>query len=184
MEIAACLPPPPSPSVSSSQSPECCCRAQGDGWSAISSSSSVFRAARTFSEFVDTFIPGSTGRTHDALSTRASCIHHTKPANTDRRLILQMAQRRNRNPIQARGIIDGRARRHLHRLPVDRQFHQSCRHRIHFGVRRLPVAFTTSILRSLRTPLVPPNTNHESPAPNHVLRPYPYPCQFRHPSRR
>ena len=57
--------------VSSSQSPEFSCRAQGDGWSAISSSSSVFRAASTFSEFVETFMPGSTGRTHAAESTRA-----------------------------------------------------------------------------------------------------------------
>src|SRR6266481_6023891 len=58
-------------SVSSSQSPEFFCRAHGEGWSAIKSSSSVFRALKTFSEFVETFIPDSTGRTHAADKTRA-----------------------------------------------------------------------------------------------------------------
>src|SRR5215470_15536683 len=57
--------------VSNSQSPEFFCRAHGEGWSAIKSSSSVFLAPRTFSEFVTTFIPGSTGRTQAAESTLA-----------------------------------------------------------------------------------------------------------------
>ena len=57
--------------VSNSQSPEFSCRAHGEGWSTIKSSSSVFRALKTFSVFVETFIPGSTGRTHAADKTRA-----------------------------------------------------------------------------------------------------------------
>src|SRR6202035_3697318 len=55
--------------VSSSQSPECCWRAQGVGWSDIRSSRTVLRAAKTFSELVETFMPGSHGRTHAAEST-------------------------------------------------------------------------------------------------------------------
>src|SRR5467141_692339 len=58
-------------SVSSSQSPEFCWRVQGEGWSDIISSRTVLRAAKTFSEFVTTFMPGSTGRTQEAASTRA-----------------------------------------------------------------------------------------------------------------
>src|SRR5216683_514801 len=57
--------------VSNSQSPEFCWRAQGEGWSDIMSSRTVFRAAKTFSELVTTFIPGSTGRTQEAARTRA-----------------------------------------------------------------------------------------------------------------
>src|SRR5580704_3626041 len=66
-----CVIPAAFAKVSSSQSPDLSCRAQGDGWSAIKSSSKVFRAFKTFSEFVTTFMPGSTGRTHEAESTRA-----------------------------------------------------------------------------------------------------------------
>src|SRR5579885_3327628 len=66
-----CLTPAFFSCVSSSQSPETCCRAHGAGWSAMSSSSTVFRARSTFSEFVATFIPGSTGLTHAAARTRA-----------------------------------------------------------------------------------------------------------------
>src|SRR5580692_8091851 len=66
-----CVTPAASAKVSSSQSPEFFWRAQGEGWSAIKSSSRVFRAFKTLSEFVTTFIPGSTGRTHEAVSTRA-----------------------------------------------------------------------------------------------------------------
>src|SRR6266478_3426590 len=58
-------------SVSSSQSPEFNWRVQGEGWSAIINSSSVLRAPKTFSELVTTFKPGSTGRTQDAVRTRA-----------------------------------------------------------------------------------------------------------------
>src|SRR5580704_8945218 len=66
-----CVIPAAFAKVSSSQSPDLSCRAQGDGWSAIKSSSKVFRAFKTFSEFVTTLMPGSTGRTHEAVSTRA-----------------------------------------------------------------------------------------------------------------
>src|ERR1700693_2593476 len=58
-------------SVSSSQSPDFRWRAHGDGWSAINSSRTVLRVAKTLPELVSTFIPGSTGRTQEALSTRA-----------------------------------------------------------------------------------------------------------------
>src|SRR5713226_3905523 len=57
--------------VSNSQSPEFCWRAQGEGWSDIMSSRRVLRAAKTFSELVTTFMPGSTGRTQEAARTRA-----------------------------------------------------------------------------------------------------------------
>ena len=67
--------------ASSSQSPECCSRVHGLGWSAINSSTSVRRARCTFSEFVFTTIPASTGRTQDAVKTRAPTstthIRHT-----------------------------------------------------------------------------------------------------------
>src|SRR6202162_2257148 len=58
-------------SVSSSQSPDFRWRAHGDGWSAINSSRTVLRVAKTLPELVSTFIPGSTGRTQDAERTRA-----------------------------------------------------------------------------------------------------------------
>ena len=58
-------------SVSSSQSPECCWRAQGEGWSAINISIRVRRARWTFSDEVVTTMFGSTGRTQEAVKTRA-----------------------------------------------------------------------------------------------------------------
>src|SRR5258707_531910 len=67
----ACEAPAAFASVSSSQSPEFCWRAQGEGWSDIKSSRTVLRAAKTFSELVTTFMPGSTGRTQEAARTRA-----------------------------------------------------------------------------------------------------------------
>jgi len=61
--------------------PGCCSRVQGLGWSAINSSTSVRRARCTFSEFVFTTMPASTGRTQDAVKTRAPTstthIRHT-----------------------------------------------------------------------------------------------------------
>jgi hypothetical protein len=64
-------------SCSSSQSRDWRWRAQGEGWSAISSSIKVRRAERTLSELVETFIPSSAGRTQLAVRTRppASTTH-------------------------------------------------------------------------------------------------------------
>jgi len=53
-------------SRSSSQSPECCSRAQGEGWSDINNSTSVRRALNHASVLVCTFIFGSHGRMHEA----------------------------------------------------------------------------------------------------------------------
>ena len=49
-----------------------------------------------------------------------SCIHDAQATNTNGSLVLQMAQRGNRDPVHARGIEDTGARGHAHRLPVNR----------------------------------------------------------------
>src|SRR5437773_2349829 len=52
--------------------------------------------------------------------TRAS-IDYTQPANSHRCLILLMAERRDRNAIEASGIKHRRSGRHRDLLPIDRE---------------------------------------------------------------
>ncbi len=114
-------------SVSSSQSPECCWRAQGEGWSDINISISVRRARCTFSDAVVTTMPVSAGRTHDAVNTRAPTSTTHNAADAHGRFVLLVAQRGNGDVVHARGVEDGRSRRHGDFLAVDGEFDEAGR---------------------------------------------------------
>jgi len=106
-------------SVSSSQSPEFCWRVQGEGWSDIISSRTVLRAAKTFSEFVTTFMPGSTGRTQEAASTRAP-VSTTQSRQTPTGVWLCRWQSVGMlKAVHARGIENTRACGHADGLAVE-----------------------------------------------------------------
>ena len=96
--------------VSSSQSPLACWRAQGDGWSAISISTSVLRACCTGSTF---------GLDHHARLALADAgggvdagadVDDADAADADRGLVLLVAERRDRDPVEPGGVEDRRPR--------------------------------------------------------------------------
>ena len=104
---------------SSSQSPDCCWRAQGEGWSDIRSSTSVCRAASTPSVAVSNL--HSVFCTADArggVDTGAD-VDHADAADADRVFVLLVAEGGDGDAVHARGIEDGGAGGDGHGKAVD-----------------------------------------------------------------
>ena len=104
---------------SSSQSPDCCWRAQGDGWSDISNSTRVRRAARTGS--VDGLHRHAGFNLTNARSGihALADIHYANAAHAHRIFVLLVAEGRNGNSVEPGSIEDGRSRRNRHWYAVN-----------------------------------------------------------------
>ena len=110
---------------SSSQSPFSRCFSQGEGWSAINSSVSVFTESRTLMLFsaVSIFRPAMSGgdlaiagRGQHALAD----VNRANAAHGYRIHIFTVAEHRNLDADLLSGVEDRRAGRHLDVLAVDR----------------------------------------------------------------
>ena len=75
-----------------------------------------------------------------------TCVHNAKAAHADGRLVLQMAQRRDADPIHARRIENAGARGNAHGFPVDRDVYHSRRYS---GGRHARAGFRNAVLRQL-----------------------------------